>query len=145
MRGLRRKRYQRHRDRGRKRRARHARHDLGVHAVAFHQPQQRRQTGKVGKRIAQHAQAEVAAVLQRGGASDEALDLLDAASDEQCRVVDQAAHDLDPAFVQVAGQVGRREHGGGAADRPQRFEASDGEQAGIARPESGNANQHAPE
>ena len=71
--------------------------------------QQRRQSGKVGKRIAEHADAhrrERARPTVR-----EALDLVAAAAHEQRRVVDEPSDDFDA----VCGQIARKSGGASSA------------------------------
>ena len=144
VRRLRRQRHQRHRDRGRQRGARHAGNDLGRDAARSSDAQQRRQT-RENRRAGCRARRAPRSRRSRASRSafDEAVDLV------ACRRARKAprrrptrATSSDAVLAKVAAQVGRREQRNGAADGAQRLEASDRQQAGIARAEPDDAHQH---
>jgi hypothetical protein len=145
MRRLRRERYERHSDRCRERRTRHAGNDLRGDASRFERAKQRRQPGKIGEWISEHAESERAVAWGGFEALYETRDLFAAAAHEQRRVVDHSANDLDSVALEVSGQVGRGQQEDGSPDSAQRIEAADRQESGITRTQPSDANQHATE
>ena len=130
-----RQRDQRHRDRRRKRGARHPRHDFGFDPAPFECAQEHRESGKVRQRVAQDAECEVRAVEP----FDEPIDHFGRTAHEQRLIGDQPAQYRDALALEEQDQIGRCQHRHRPAHPAQRFARAEGEEIGVARPESDDA------
>ena len=133
-----RQRDERHRDRRRKGRFRHAGDDLRRNAARFKRAQEHGQSGKVAERIAQHAEAEVATRVNRD-AIDKRIDLFAAAADEERRPVDEIADKLDAFAFDEQRKFRRCKHRRCTTDGAQRFKAPQRQQVRVAWAEPDDA------
>ena len=136
VRGLRRKRHERHRDRGRERRARHAGHDLGRDRRALRaRASSGGKSGKIRERVSEHAEPERPSRQRRvveSAATKRAIS-------SRCRA--RRARDRRPYRARLRRRCARDRtvRSGGASssdrssDRPQRVEAADRQESWIAR------------
>jgi hypothetical protein len=70
-------------------------------------------------------------------------DLVGTSTYKERRIVHRVANDGDAAAFEIRRQIRRCKQGDGLTDRTQRVEAADGQQPGITRAETRDANQHA--